>query len=579
MKQSVKNKSRIWMETLLGVALFVALVIISQYVFVRFDLTEEKRHTLTQTTIDMVESLDDVVYVKVFLEGDFPADYQRLQQSIREKLDEMRAYAGDNIQYEFINPSEATDLKSREDMYGELVKKGLQYTALQIREKDGVSEKIVFPGALVSYQDKEIPLQILQNQQRATDAEMVNRTINNLEYALVNAIYQVQQNEQSKIAFIEGHGELSEMETKDFETELEKYYSVDRVEIAGMVDALSRNVAGKGQRQNRYDLIVIPKPTEPFDEQDKYVIDQFVMNGGKVMWMIDPMYMDLDSLATRDLTMSTPLRINLDDILFNYGVRLNRDLLIDRTCAPIQLLTGPKGNERQELFPWYFQPILVSSNPHPMVANLDPILTDFVSSIDTVESPGIKKQVILSTSPYTRVLKSPVRVSLNIVSINPDFGNANRPNQPVAILLEGVFKSNFKNRLPPEFYERNLLEFKEKSDFTRQLVISDGDIVKNDVSPDGTKFRPLGFDRITGRVMYGNKTFLLNAVNFLVGDANLINVRSRTVILRKLDDEKILRDGGNWQILNIAVPIIITVLFGVIQWFWRKKRFAIKSEK
>ncbi len=567
-------KSKAGIEAILGVLFFILLGYISQFVFARFDLTEEKRHTLTPTTIRMVEDLDDVVYVKVFLAGDFPADYQRLSQSIREKLDEMRAYAGDNIQYEFINPSEAPDQKSREEMYGELVKKGLQYTALQIREQDGVSEKIVFPGALISYQGKEVPLQILQNQQRVTDAEMINRTINNLEYAFVNAIHQVKQSERPKVAFIEGHGELESMQVRDFENELLKYYDVERIEIAGMVDALSRNVAGQGKRQNRYDAIIVAKPLEPYNEQDKYIIDQFVMNGGKVMWLIDPLQMEMDSLKSTDLAMSVPLKVNLDDLLFNYGVRLNRDLLIDRTCAMIPLMTGPPGNERQELFPWYFQPILVSSNSHPITANIDPVLTDFISSIDTVAAPGVRKQVVMTTSPYTRIMKSPVRVSLNIVSINPDFGNSNRPNQPVAMLLEGEFRSNFKDRLPPEFYEENLLEFKEKSAFTRMLVVSDGDVIKNEVSPDGTRFRPLGFDPIMGRKIYGNSEFLLNAVNYLLGDASLINVRSRSVILRKLDDEKVLNQGGFWQALNIALPIAITILFGALQWVIRRKRFA-----
>ncbi len=579
MKLGTKNKSRIWIEAVSGVLLFILIAYISQFVFARIDLTEEKRHTLTPTTIDMLENLEDVVFIKVFLAGDFPADYQRLSQATREKLDEMRAYAGDNIQYEFINPSGAEDQRSREDMYGELVKKGLQYTSIQIRENDGISEKIVFPGALISYKNREMPLQILQNEQRVTDAEMVNRTINNLEYALVNSIDQVQRSVRAKIAFIEGHGELAPMQTRDFEYELAKYYDVDRLEIDGMVDALSRNIAGQGKRENRYDAIIVPKPTETFSEQDKYIIDQFVMNGGKVLWLIDPMHMDIDSLAKTDLAMSVPLRLNLDDMLFNYGVRLNRDLLIDRTCAPISLLTGPKGNEKEELFPWYFRPILVPENPHPIVANVDPIITDFISSIDVVESPGVDKKVILTTSPYTRILKSPVRVSLNIVSINPDFGNANRPNQPVAVLLEGEFGSNFENRLPPSFYEDNVLEYKDKSEFNRMLVISDGDIIKNDVSPDGQKFRPLGFDPVMGRKMYGNKAFLLNAVNYLLGDADLINVRSRTVKLRKLDDEKILVQGGMWQALNIALPIGITLLFGVFQWVWRKRRYAQKSKK
>lgn len=578
MKKRAVERSKVWIEALLGIAFFVLLAFLSSFVFKRFDLTEEKRHTLTPTTINLVKSLNDVVYIKVFLEGDFPADYQRLSQSVKEKLDEMRAYGGDKIQYEFINPSEAPDKKSREAMYGELVEKGLQYSALQIRNKDGVSEKIVFAGALVSYKDREVPLQILQNQQRVTDAEMINRTINNLEYALVNSIYQVQRIETPKVAFLEGHGELSAMETMDFENELAKYYDVDRLAIDGMVDALSRNVAGEGKRVNRYNALIVAKPTEDFSEQDKYIIDQFVMNGGKVLWMIDAMQVDLDSLRRTEMTMSTPLRINLDDMLFNYGVRINKNLMLDRTCAPISLLTGPKGNERSELFPWYFAPILIPENAHPIVANVDPIVTEFISSIDTVEAPGVSKKIILTTSEYSRILKSPARVSFNIVAIEPDFGNSNRPHQPVGVLLEGEFTSNFKNRLAPEMYNERLLDFKESSTFTRMLVISDGDIVKNGVSPDGSKFRPLGYDPIMQRKMYGNKELLINAVNYLLGDENLINVRSRSVKLRKLDDEKLVKERYFWQSVNIGVPILITILAGIGQWIWRRRNYAVKPK-
>ncbi len=574
MSKRTNEKSRIWLESILGIAIFVLLAYISTFAFMRFDLTEEKRHSLSSTTIELVESLDEVVYVKVFLEGDFPADYQRLRQAVKEKLDEMRAYAGDNIQYEFINPSEAPDQKSREAMYGELVKKGLQYSPLQIRTKDGMSEKIVFPGALISYNDKEMPLQILQNTQRATDAEMVNRTINNLEYAFVNALYQIQQDTKPKVAFLQGHGELEPIETRDIENELKKFYGVEHVSIDGMVNALSRNIAGRGRRENRFDALIIPKPTRQFSEQDKYLIDQFIMNGGKVLWLVDPMQMDLDSLRLTDLAMATPQRINLDDMLFNYGVRLNHDLLLDRTCAPISLLTGPKGNERSEFFPWYFQPILLPDVAHPIVANIDPVLTDFTSSIDTVESQGISKRVLLSTSEYTRILKSPARVSFNIVSINPDFGNSNRPHQPVAVLLEGSFKSNYVNRLPPNFLEESLFDFREKSAPNKMMVIADGDIIKNGVNADGTKFRELGFDPVLGRKMYGNKEFLINSLNYLLGDASLINVRSRSTKVRKLDSEKILKERSQWQIINIVLPVFLTLLLGFAQWIIRKRRFG-----
>jgi len=343
-----------------------------------------------------------------------------------------------------------------------------------------------------------------------------------------------------------------------------------------MVNSLSRNVAGEGKRMNRYDAIIVAKPTEEFSEQDKYIIDQFVMLGGKVIWLIDAMQVSMDSLITSDVTMALPLRTNLDDLLFNYGVRLNRDILLDRTCAPISLLTGPPGNERAELFPWYYKPILIPEVSHPIVANVDPILSEFISSLDTVEAPGVSKKIIVRTSEYTKILKSPARVSFNIVSIDPEFGSANRPKQPVAVLLEGEFESNFANRLPPNFLNEDLLDFREKSPLTRQLVVSDGDVAANPVSTDGTKFRPLGFDEVLGRKMYGNTEFLINAMNYLLGDATLINVRSRSIALRKLDDEQIVQEREQWQILNIGLPIFITILFGLGQWFWRKRAYSKK---
>ena len=577
MKRKVTTKSKVWLETFLGLAILLLIGFIATIKFDRFDLTEEKRHSLTASTIRFMEDLDDVVYIKVFLDGDFPADYQRLRQSIKEKLDEMKAYAGDKIQYEFINPSAAEDRQSREEMYGELVKKGLNYTSLQIREKDGISEKIVFPGALISFKDKEFPLQILQNQQRATDAQMVNRTINNLEYSLVNAIYQVKETDRKKVAFVEGHGELSPIETKSIETELEKHYDVDRVDISGMINSLSRNIAGEGSRFNRYDAIIVARPTEEFSEQDKYIIDQFVMLGGKVVWMLDAMQVSMDSLLTSDVTMALPLRTNLDDLLFKYGVRLNRDVLLDRTCAPISLLTGPPGNERSELFPWYYKPILIPQESHPIVANVDPIVSEFIGSIDTVDAPGISKKVILTTSEYTKILKSPARVSFNIVSIDPNFGNANRPNQPVAVLLEGEFESNFANRLPPNFYDERILDFRDRSPYTRQLVIADGNVAANPVSTDGKKFRELGFDPVIGRKMYGNGDFLVNALNYLLGDAALISVRSRSIALRKLDDEQIIQEREKWQVINIVLPVVFTLIFGLFQWFFRKRTYSKRS--
>lgn len=571
------RKYRDIIELLVSITIVVLVGYISSFYFHRFDLTSEKRHTLTETTTDLMADLDDVVYVQVYLAGDLPADYQRLQQAIKERLDEMRAYSDDNLQYEFINPSASDSKTAREKMYGELIQKGLEYSSLQIRTKDGIKEQIIFPGALVSYRDKVQAVQILKNRKSASDGKMVNKAINNLEYELVNAIQQAVEPVRREIVFLEGHGELTAMQTRDLARELEASYNVGRVRLDGQVNALSKNIGSSNARKNKYDLLIIAKPDSAFSEKDKYIIDQFVMNGGKILWLLDPMQVDLDSLRSSNVTMAVARDINLDDMLFNYGVRLNHNLLLDRSCAPIKLLTGPPGNERYELMPWYFSPIIIPRTTHPIASNIDPVITEFVSSIDTVANGPDRKTILLRTSPYTRIFNSPARVGLGIVAVDMDFQNTTTPNQPVAVLLEGTFKSNFADRMAPEFLSQGIFDFTEKSDFNRMMVVADGDVARNDVSPDGTKFGPLGYDPYTRSVMYGNKEFLVNAVNYLLGDAGLISVRSRTIELRKLDEEQVLQQRSFWQFINIAVPVLLAILMGVVQFIIRKKKYGGKS--
>lgn len=563
------------------VQLFLSLIIVgavawlSSIYFIRFDLTSEKRHTLTESTIDFLSSLDETVYLKVYLKGDYPAMFKKLESATREKLQEMQAYSNGYLEFEFINPADVADETTRNENYKKLVDEGLHYTTLQIRESDGVSEKVIFPAAQVTHRRQTLPLQLLKSQERVPNAEMINNSINNLEYELMNIFYQLSTTDQPKVAFLQGHGELDELETGDLAQALSAFYKVNYVTIDSQVNALTKRVAETNYRENIYDALIIAKPTERVSDKDKFMIDQFVMYGGKVVWLIDAMNADMDSLKGRDITMGLSMDTNLDDQLFQYGVRINKNLLIDRSCAPIGIMTGPMGNQQQmELFPWYFNPLLITESNHPIVSNLDPIYTEFISSLDTIPRKGVRKSILLTTSPYTRIFRSPVRISLNIVRIDPDFGNNNSPNQPVGVLLEGKFESVFKNRLSPLLADDDSFGFKEESEDTRMLVVADGDVAKNRVNRSKNQFYTLGFDRYAGRKLYGNREFLVNALNYMLGDASLISIRSRNVTLRQMDSERIISERTKWQVLNIGLPVLLVFIFGMIQYFIRKRKYA-----
>lgn len=562
-------------QLLLSLLIVGAVAWLSSIYFIRFDLTSEKRHTLTESTIDFLSSLDETIYLKVYLKGDYPAMFKKLESATREKLQEMQAYSNGYLEFEFINPADVADESTRNENYKKLVEEGLQYTTLQIREADGVSEKVIFPAALVTHRRQTLPLQLLKSQERVPNAEMINNSINNLEYELMNIFYQLSATKQPKVAFLQGHGELDKLETGDLAQALSAFYQVSYVSIDSQVNALTQRVAETNFRENIYDALIIAKPTQRISDKDKFMIDQFVMYGGKVVWLIDAMAADMDSLKGRDITMGLSMDTNLDDQLFQYGVRINKNLLIDRSCAPIGIMTGPMGNQQQmELFPWYFNPLLIPESNHPIVSNLDPISAEFISSIDTIPRKGVRKSILLTTSPYTRIFRSPVRISLNIVRIDPDFGNNTSPNQPVAVLLEGKFESVFKNRLSPLLVDDENFGFKEESEETRMLVVADGDVAKNRVNRSKNQFYTLGFDRYAGRKLYGNREFLVNSLNYMLGDASLISIRSRNVKLRQMDSERLISERSKWQVLNIGLPVLLVFIFGMTQYFIRKRKYA-----
>ncbi|MFT4679384.1 MAG: ABC-2 type transport system permease protein [Flavobacteriales bacterium] len=560
---------------ILGVAFFIC-----QLVFAKIDLTEEKRHTLTEATTELLDSVDNQVLVRCYLHGDFPAKFKRLEKAIKERLDEFHDLSGGRVEYEFIDPYAIDDKKTQGEIETALYEQGLEFTRLSYEENGVKKFKTIWPGAIMSHNGKELAVQLFKsNSPEPTDA-MVNGSINNIEFELGSKMRQLMSSKRKSVAFIEGHGELSELETIDLGNYLAESYEVSRVQIDEKIGSLSEKLDHVKHRTNSYDLLIIAKPDSIFSDKDKVIIDQYIMNGGKILWLLDPILTDLDSLRERQGTMGITNEMGLYDMLFDYGVRLNRDMVIDYQCAPIAFDAGPMGNQRNmEMFNWYFSPVVIApDNAHPIAANLDPIVMQFTSSLESVgDDKRVQKSVLLASSDLSKQLKAPIRVNSGVVQLGIDYFQANpNPNLALAMLLEGTFTSNFQYRLPDAIQNDPTIAFREESVHTKMIVVADGDIARNGIMDggEGPIPVPLGYDRYIGNVVYDNREFLLNAVNYLLDDKALISMRSRSIILRKLNEEKILQERSRWQVINVALPLFLLIVFGVLQFTIRKKKYA-----
>lgn len=566
-------------QSILILGIVAVVVFLSSFAYTKFDLTEEKRHTLTNASKELLRNLDDVVFVKVYLEGQFPAKYKRLEQAIREKLDEYNDISNGQVQYEFIDPYESGDRKTISDVEQLLFDRGLSFTMLYSGSQGKQEAFKIWPGALISYRGEETAVQFLKSQNPDPTMEMINASVNNIEYELTSSISRVMKKEQPRVAFIEGHDELPEPEVEDFARSLDEFYAVKRTSIDENINALTKKVDGMNDRILNYEAIIIAKPQSAFSDKDKLIIDQYIMNGGNVMWLVDPISADMDSLKQSMNFLAGTNETRLEDQLFHYGVRLNRNIVIDRSCAMIALDGGPKGNMRNvQLYDWYYSPLIIPPDTaHPIVNNLDPVKLTFASSMDTVNrSADVRKTPLLMSSYYSRRMKAPVRISTNIVAIDPNFRENNNPHQLMGVLMEGNFTSNFSNRLPDTLLNDPDIAFRDKGKHSKMVVIGDGDIIRNGVQQtrEGLMIQPLGYDEYAKRVVYDNKEFLMNAINHMLNDESLIAVRSRSIELRNLNEEVIMAERSFWQTINMVGPILVVIIFGVLQYFTRKRRFT-----
>jgi len=592
---------------LLLIGAVVVLNVIGNYFYHRFDLTQDNRYTLSEAAIATVESVNDAIYVDVYLEGDFPPEFERLQAETQQLLEEF-SDKNPNVKYEFINGTEAmaaaeetfnraaqnytegkqlfaeqkiteSEWKNRVDAYNRegrsfsYLKEGIKAAQVEVRENGKVSTGIIYPWAVAYYREESVIIPLLKNQLGATSQERVNASIQNLEYAFADGFNKLTKPKSKRVAFLKGNGELEDIYLADFLGTLREYYNLAPFTLDSVALTPQRTL----DQLNTFDLVIVAKPTEAFTDSEKYVLDQYIMNGGASLWLVDATKMVVDSSSVEQYIV--PQDLNLNDQFFKYGVRINANLVNDMYSAPIVLATGTENESQYNKYPWFFYPLSSSANNHPIVTNLEGVKFDYASAIDTLEN-GVKKTVLLSSSPATKLVGLPYKVdfdteiprNLQIINEGPNPSEFNAGETPLAVLLEGEFPSFFANRVTPF----TLSEAKKESVPTKMVVISDGDMIANQLE----KNRPLelGFDKLAN-AFYGNKEFLLNTVNYLLEDNQLINIRTKEIAVPFLDPEKASDQRTQWQVLNILLPLGLLALFGVFFNWYRSRKYAQKSKQ
>lgn len=554
----------------LGVlVLLMLLAVLSSRWFFRLDMTSENRYTLSGSTKEILRNMDDVVYFRIYLDGDLPSDFVRFRVSIREMLDEFRAYAGENIQYEFINIYDEPDADARNRMINDIYAKGLQVTSIQMKDAEGGrSEKIIFPGAIASCRGYEFPVNLLRNNPALPHEANLANSIQSIEYELTRAVQSLTIKEVPRIAFIEGHGELDSLQTFSLMDELKNFFQVDRGFINGNAEVLKA-----------YEAIILAQPIYEFSEADKFAIDQYIMHGGKVLWFIDPVMSRPDSLAG-GMTIALANPVNVEDMLFKYGVRIDYNLVADLQCGFVPVNTAPEGQEANfVLKPWIYFPLFTASPDHPVTRGLNYIRGQFVSAMDTLDrqDDDIKPTVLLRSSEASKMGRVPMRITVEEVTREPDPRTFTDRHLPVAVLLEGEFESFFSNYPVPAGVFPADAETVKKSPSTSILVVTDGDLLRNEVSyRSGTPVaEKLGYDQYT-RQTFGNLEFIMNAINYMTDRTGLMELRSREFKLRLLN-KSVLSDRSKvavWKVLNTIVPVVLVILFGILFHVVRRKKYT-----
>ena len=528
----------------------------------RFDLTQDQRFTLSPAAKAIMDEVRSPIVIDVFLKGNFPPEFRRLQNETRQLLEEFEAY-NPNIRFDFTDPlAEGEDANAIAQEFYEL---GMTPARVSVMENGKTSETLIFPWAIASFNSKTVKIPLLKNKLGATDEERVNNSVQQLEYAFADGLSQLVRTKEKKIAIMRGNGELPDANIANFIQNIRKYYFVAPFTL----DSTAVNPGKTLRDLNDFDLIIEPKPTQAYTEKEKYLLDQYLMQGGKVIWLVEKVAMETDSLFNKTgSALAFPRDLNLNDLFFSYGLRINPVLINDIYSAPIILASGSGNDTQFTPYPWFYSPLSTSPKTHPIINNIEAVKFEWANQIDTLRNE-VKKTILLSSSPQTKIEGTPLELSLNILNTKPNLSTYIAGEQALAVLFEGRFKSAYKNRVKPFETDKQI----DLSKPTKMIVVADGDVIKNQLK-QGEPLE-LGFDRYTGNT-YGNKEFLMNSVNYLLDDSGLIDIRSKEINIAFLDLDKVAEEREKWQFINLIIPLLL-LAFGAFAFnYFRKKRYLRK---
>lgn len=569
-----KNRRKAMLQLLLLVAIIVVVNVLLSRVYFRIDLTEEKRYSISAPTKTLLEEQKDILFVRLYLAGDLTPNLQRLQTATTEMLDQFKNYAGDNIQYDVFDPFSIPNEENQMEYIKQLEEKGVLSVQFFETATTETSVTYVFPFVSVVYKDRELIFPLID---RGTMPLPLNPdsdpsvSISLLEYKFTKAIRQLTVTEKPYVAFISGHDELNRLELNDIAGGLNELYNVAQIDLEDdSTFEIPREVK----------TIIIAKPLTAFSARGKYMIDQYIMSGGNVLWLIDPVIAEFDSLYNgKGQFMAIDRELNITDMLVQYGARVNGNIVQDKQCTQINVPVSKGDNFVKR--PWPYNPVLNNYNTaHPITKNVDAIEGKFVSTIDTLGVPGITKTILLSTSGLSRYLNTPARINFNVVDpkFAPTDQQYNKPNLPVAVLLEGSFPSAFRSIKPTAEkihqagYGYQDIPYMSVGNPAKQIVIGDGDLIRNPVSREGEPDL-LGVNYIE-RYIFGNKDFALNCIEYLCDQNGLIETRAKEVKLRPLDEQKVQDDRTQWQVVNMVAPLLLLYIFSGIYFFIRNRKYA-----
>jgi len=542
------------------IVLVVVINLLARFVYTRFDLTEDKRYTLSEPAVAVAQKFETPVIVDVLLDGNIPAEFAKLKTETIQLLESFGS-KNSNIKYNLVDPLE--DSENPQETVAQLQSLGLQPANVTVEENGKVSNELVFPWAMVNYNDQTVKVPLLKNKLGSSAEDRINNSVQQLEYAFADAFTKLSIEEKKSIAVIKGNGELDDIYIADYLTTIRDYYNIGAITL----DSVASNPQNVLNQLKNFDLALIAKPTEAFTDQEKYVMDQYMVQGGKSIWMIDQVNMEMDSIyAGGGEAIAVPRDLNLKDLFFKYGVRINPVLVNDLYFTQIVLASGEGNDSQYNPLPWFYYPMVFSQNNHPINTNIEAVRLQFTSPMDVLEN-DYEKTILLQSSPLSKTDGIPRVVSLDIINQQPDQETYNNGNLPLAVLIEGSFTSMYKNRVKPLKLQNTLEEGPEN----KMIVISDGDVIKNQLRNG----RPLelGYDKWTNS-FYGNKEFLVNSTNYLLDNTGLINIRNKKVAIPLLDVKKIVEQKTKWQLVNIGLPVVLTLLFGLFFGYYRKRKFT-----